>query len=134
MDGGRSGPPRPPANPYGVAGQITFGEPGNISSVLPAPPPPATPTSPVVGESAAFVSPPGPRMGTDSAVSFDFVAVNRYLWLQPGAATNIATPTSVPPTDAFVSGTPPPNPNVGDFWFNSNDTQLYVWYDDGNSR
>ena len=34
----------------------------------------------------------------------------------------------------IVQATPPATPVVGDLWFNSNNLQLYAWYDDGTSK
>lgn len=35
---------------------------------------------------------------------------------------------------SFVSDTPPPNPRLGDLWFDGVSAQLFVWVDDGTSK
>ena len=38
------------------------------------------------------------------------------------------------PSTVTISLTPPVSPIVGSLWFDSSSAQVYVWYDDGNSR
>lgn len=47
-------------------------------------------------------------------------------WL---ATSNVASPITV----ITISDSPPPNAKLGDFWFDSIGTQLYIMYNDGNS-
>ncbi len=51
-------------------------------------------------------------------------------WIWDGTAWNII-PQMGP---AVVSDTPPPNPAIGQFWWRSTNSQLYIWVDDGNSK
>jgi hypothetical protein len=54
--------------------------------------------------------------------------ITLYAW--DGVGWNIA-PQMMP---VYISDTPPANPAVGQEWWRSTNGQLYVWYDDGNSK
>jgi len=51
-------------------------------------------------------------------------------WQWDGTGWNIVPQVG----PAFISDTPPPNPAIGQQWWRSSNGQLYIWYDDGNSK
>lgn len=85
-------------DPAGVAGPIGGAPPPPNSQWLPTPPR-SNPVPPT------FVA-TGPRQGTDSAVSEDYVLVNKVLWLQPGGITNIGLDGIRNPVSGPISTTP----------------------------
>jgi hypothetical protein len=61
-----------------------------------------------------------------------------YTWYDDGSSKQwVSISQTGPKGDAqrvFMQATPPATPVVGDLWFNSNNLQLYAWYDDGSSK
>jgi hypothetical protein len=52
------------------------------------------------------------------------------IWVWDGTAWNIVPQM----TDAVASDTPPANPADGQFWWRASTGQLYLWYNDGNTK
>ena len=73
----------------------------------------------------AYSFPPSPTLGQTYTSNGKTWKWNGVQWL----ATSATTPTSSP---VFVSVSPPPNPIAGSLWFDSNSSNLNIWYTDLN--
>ena len=73
----------------------------------------------------AYSFPPSPSVGqiyTSNGRTWKF---NGVQW----TAVAVSTPTSAP---VFISVSPPPNPIPGSLWYDSNNSNLNIWYKDLN--
>lgn len=73
----------------------------------------------------AYSFPPSPTVG-------QIYTSNGRTWRWSGVqwtATAVSTPTSAP---VYVSVSPPPNPVQGALWYDSNNSNLNIWYKDLN--
>jgi hypothetical protein len=73
----------------------------------------------------AYSFPPSPTVGQTYTSNGKTWKWNGVQWL----ATAVTSPTSSP---VFVSVSPPPNPVGGSLWFDSNTSNLNIWYTDLN--
>ncbi len=73
----------------------------------------------------AYSFPPSPTVG-------QIYTSNGRTWKWNGVqwtATAVSTPTSAP---VYISVSPPPNPVPGSLWYDSNNSNLNIWYKDLN--
>jgi len=73
----------------------------------------------------AYSFPPSPTVG-------QIYTSNGRTWKWNGVqwtAVAVSTPTSAP---VFISVSPPPNPVPGSLWYDSNNSNLNIWYKDLN--
>jgi hypothetical protein len=73
----------------------------------------------------AYSFPPSPTVG-------QIYTSNGRTWKWNGVqwtATVVSTPTSAP---VYISVSPPPNPVAGSLWYDSNNSNLNIWYKDLN--
>ena len=73
----------------------------------------------------AYSFPPNPTLGETYSSNGRTFKWNGVTW----AATIVPTPTSAP---VFVSVSPPPNPINGSLWYDSNNSNLNIYYKDLN--
>jgi hypothetical protein len=73
----------------------------------------------------AYSFPPNPTLGETYSSNGRTFKWNGVTW----AATIVPTPTSAP---VFVSVSPPPNPINGSLWYDSNNSNLNIYYRDLN--
>jgi hypothetical protein len=73
----------------------------------------------------AYSFPPNPTLGETYSSNGRTFKWNGVTW----AATIVPTPTSAP---VFVSVSPPPNPVNGSLWYDSNNSNLTIYYKDLN--
>ena len=73
----------------------------------------------------AYQFPPHPTVGQTYASNGKTWRWNGVQWV----ATKAASPTTSP---VFISVSPPPNPQAGWLWFDSNSSNLNIWYTDQN--
>jgi hypothetical protein len=73
----------------------------------------------------AYSFPPNPTIGETYSSNGRTFKWNGVTW----AATIVPTPTSAP---VFISVSPPPNPVPGSLWYDSNNSNLNIYYKDLN--
>jgi hypothetical protein len=73
----------------------------------------------------AYSFPPNPTLGETYSSNGRTFKWNGVTW----AATIVPTPTSAP---VFISVSPPPNPVPGSLWYDSNNSNLNIYYKDLN--
>jgi len=73
----------------------------------------------------AYSFPPNPTVGETYSSNGRTFKWNGVTW----AATIVPTPTSAP---VFISVSPPPNPVPGSLWYDSNNSNLNIYYRDLN--
>ena len=73
----------------------------------------------------AFSFPPNPTLGETYTSNGRTFKWNGVTW----TATVVPTTTSAP---VYISASPPPNPVAGSLWYDSNNSNLNIWYVDLN--